>query len=322
MLIDFEAHYCLDDTFSLRALVNRDNHDETAGDAPGGPPAGPLENLTLSRIDVRLADMDRCGIDMQVLSHSAGIEALEPETAVAVARRVNDAVHEVMQRHPGRFLGWAALPVRAPEAAAEELRRCVQQLGFLGWNVYSYFVIRQRIDDTMFAPILEEADRLAIPVYIHPTAPNMAEYQGGPPALWGGLGYAADTMLTVVKMQLAGVFDRCPNIRFVLGHLGEGFPFVAKRMGGDPARSGGQCAHGIDYYLRNNFYVTTSGQFDPAAFACTRSVMGAERILFGSDYPMERAASGVEFLRSLPLSVEQRRGIAAENGIRAFGMQL
>ena len=320
MLIDFEAHYCLDDTFSLRALVNRDNQDETAG--AGGPPAGPLENLSLTKIAARLAEMDKNGVDLQVLSHSAGIEALEPESAAAVARRVNDAVYDVTQRYPGRFAAWAALPVRAPDAAAEELIRCVRELGFVGWNVYSNFGIGQRLDDPMFTPILEAADRLAIPVYIHPTAPNMAEYQGGPPALWGGLGYAADTMLTVVKLQLAGAFDRYPNIRFVLGHLGEGFPFVAKRMGGDAARFGGLCEHGIDHYLRHNFYLTTSGQFDPAAFECARRVVGAERILFGSDYPMERVGDGAQFLDALPLTAAERRGIESENGIRAFSLEL
>ena len=107
MLIDFEAHYCLDDTFSLRALVNRDNHDETAG--AGGPPAGPLENLSLTKISARLAEMDKNGVDVQVLSHSAGIEALEPETAVAVARRVNDTVYDVTLRYPGRFLAYLYL---------------------------------------------------------------------------------------------------------------------------------------------------------------------------------------------------------------------
>lgn len=318
MTIDFEAHYSLDDTFGLRALANADSQDETAG----GAPAGPLADISLSRVETRLREMDACGVDVQVLSHSAGIETLEPARAVAVARRVNDAVYDLSQRYPGRFLGWAALPVRAPEEAAAELERCICQLGFVGWNVYSNFGIEQRLDDPMFTPLLETADRLGIPVYVHPTAPNMAEYQGGPPALWGGLGYAADTMLTVVKLQLAGVFDRYANIKFVLGHLGEGFPFVAKRMGGDAARFGGLCEHGMDYYLRHNFYVTTSGQFDPASFECARSVIGAERILFGSDYPMERLRDGVEFLRSLPLSAAERAGIAGENARRAFELKL
>ncbi len=321
MIIDFEAHYSLDDTFHLRSLVIKDNEDETENDQPDGPPAGPLAAIALSKIETRLAEMDANGVDMQVLSHSAGVEAVDPACAVALARRVNNAAYEVTRRYPGRFMAWAALPMRQPEAAAREQERCIRELGFLGWNVYSNFGIPERLDDPMFAPVLEMADQLAIPVYIHPTSPNIAEYQGGPPALWGGLGYAADTMLTVVKMQLAGVYDRYPKIKFVLGHLGEGFPFVAKRMA-DPARTGGLCQHGIDYYLRHNFFVSTSGQFDKASFECTKQVVGLDRILFGSDYPMERVKDGVEFLDSLPLSVSEREQISSVNGIQAFSLAI
>ena len=317
MLIDFEAHYALDDTFNLRNLAIKDNADEVSGT---GAPAGPLEDISLSRIDRRLAAMDELGIDMQILSHSAGVESLEPQFALKIAQKVNNALYELTERYPGRFMGWAALPMRCPQEAAAELERCIRELGFFGWNVYSNFGIPQRLDDAMFAPVLETADRLAVPCYIHPPAPNMAEYQGGPPALWGGLGYTADALLTVIRMQLAGVYDRYPHIRFMLGHLGETLPFMMKRMSQDPGKVSGLSQHTIDWYMRHNFFVTTSGNYEEASLRCTLDVLGAERVLYGSDFPMEKAAEGVQFIRSAPITREERDAICFGNAAREFGL--
>lgn len=304
-IIDLESHYAIKATYDLKGKAIKGYDD--ANNAPGGPGAMISTLLDLDNIDHRLAAMDKAGVDACVLSHQAGIEAAEPEVATQLARLANDTLYAATQKHPGRFYGWAALPVRDPIAAAAELDRCINDLGFFGWNVYSNFGIKERLDDPMFAPILEKANELGCMVYIHPSAPNIEEYQDMGSSLWGGLGYAADTMLTFVRMMQACTFDKYPNMRFMLGHFGEGFPFVLKRMSGQQPDNGKK--YNIDHYFKNNVWVTTSGNTEPATFRCAYDVLGADRILVGTDYPMGSFKEIMDFLDSMPMSSVDREKI-------------
>lgn len=312
-IIDLETHYAVNEAYELKGKTIKGYSDTSTNE--GGKMVDPLQRvLGLDNIEERLRMMDEAGIDACVMSHQAGIEAADPEIAVELAQCANNQLYEMTQKYKGRIYGWAALPMRAPEAAAKELERCIKELGFFGWNVYSNFNIKERLDDPMFRPVLEKANELGCLTYIHPTAPNMEEYQGLGPTLWGGIGYAADTTLTLVRMMQVGIFDEFPNIKFILGHLGEALPFVMKRM--SLGRVDGNKKFEIDHYLTHNIWVTCSGNYDPASFRCTRDVIGIDRIMFGSDYPMEPFAKASEFIANTPLTVAERELVTSGTAIK------
>src|SRR5919205_1388358 len=177
--------------------------------------------------------------DLQVLSLLApGLEQLDPADAVAIARDANDQLGTAVQRHPTRLAGFAALPSPAPEAAADELERTVQVYGFKGGQISGQ--IRGRyLDDHFFWPILERAEALQVPLYIHPAPPSRAViealYSGFTPQVTallasGGFGWHVDTALHVLRLILGGVFDRYPRLQVIIGHMGETLPFMLPRF--------------------------------------------------------------------------------------------
>src|SRR5215208_3472514 len=169
----------------------------------------------------RVAAMDAAGVDVQVLSlTSPGVEQLDADEAVALARETNDGLAEAVRRHPGRFAGFAALPTAAPGAAADELERAVRGHGFVGALINGH--TRERyLDDSFFWPILERAETLGVPIYLHPTPPPRAvieaSYVGNyAPGVTAGLASAAwgwhvETATHVLRLILSGAFDRYPN---------------------------------------------------------------------------------------------------------------
>lgn len=317
-VIDLESHHAIKETYALKEKAIKGYSDNAR--LQTGPGADISVLLDLDNLEQRIAAMDEAGIDACVLSHQAGIEAAKPDAAVELARIANDTLYEATKKYPGRIYGWAALPMRDPVAAAKELARCITELGFYGWNVYSNFGIKERLDDPVFAPVLKKADELGCVTYIHPSAPNMDEYQGMGSTLWGGLGYAADTCLTFVRLMQTGALDRYPNIKFMLGHFGEGFPFVLKRMSG--RQPDGDKKYNIDHYFKNNVWITTSGNTEPATFRCSFDVLGAERILVGSDYPMGSFTETMDFLNDRPLSIADRKRIYSGNAQALAGDRL
>jgi len=190
--------------------------------------------------DGRIAEMDAAGIDMQVLSlTSPGLEQLDAAEAIALARDANDHLAEAVRRHPGRFAGFAALPTAAPDTAADELARTVREYGFKGALINGH--IRGRyLDDVFFWPILERAEALQVPLYLHPTPPPQpviaASYAGNyapevtvalAAAAWG---WHIETAVHVLRLILSGAFDRYPNLQLVIGHMGETLPFMLPRL--------------------------------------------------------------------------------------------
>jgi uncharacterized protein len=184
---------------------------------PGAGPGSPLGDKLADLGERRLAAMDAAGIDLQVISHTTpGVQNLDPDTAVTLARAANDRLAEAVREHPDRFAGFATLPTPAPEAAADELERTVAELGFKGAMINGHTAGRF-LDDPAFAVLLERAERLGVPLYLHPTEPvpavREAYYDGlAPAAGWflsaAAWGWHAETGLHVLRMVLAGVFDR------------------------------------------------------------------------------------------------------------------
>ena len=278
----------------------------------------------------RIAAMDEAGVDVQVLSlTSPGVEQLDAAEAVALARRANDALAEAVRRYPGRFAGFAALPTAAPEAAAEELGRVVEEHGFLGALVNGHARGRY-LDDPFFRPILERAESLGVPIYLHPTPPPRpvieASYTGDfAPGVAEGLAAAAwgwhvETATHVLRLILGGTFDRFPGLQVVVGHLGEGLPFFLPRLELALPREITKLDRSVGDYLRENVHYTFGGFNWPQAFLDLLLQVGAERIMFSTDHPYASMGEARAFLDRLPVSPADRESIAHGNAERLLGL--
>ncbi len=267
-------------------------------------PARELDDLG----EIRLRDMDAAGIDVQVISHmQPGTQIFDAETAVAMARKANDALYAATRAHPGRFFGFAELPTVDPMAAAAELERAVARLSFKG-ALINGLTAGAFLDDRRFWCIFERAQALDVPIYFHPGIPHpdvtqayYSDYRRGDfPFLTVAWGFTAETALQAIRLVVSGVFDAYPRLKIILGHLGETIPFTLWRcdwlLGHVAAKSGFADA------FREHFYLTTSGSFQHSALACCIAELGVERVMFAVDYPYNSSAEGLAFVRGAPIS--------------------
>lgn len=279
-----------------------------------------MEKRLLDVGEMRLRDMDRAGIDLQVLSHGApGCQQLDAETAVRLARRANDGLRRIVEVNPERFAAFAILPTPDPAAAAAEIERAVTKLGFRGAMIHG-LTHRQFIDDRRFWPIFERAEALGVPIYLHPAYPNPVvadayynDYAERFPELLGpALGFTLETATQGVRLVLSGVFDRHPRLKFIMGHLGEGLPFLLWRINESLSRPGNSSVAFRELF-REHFWLTTSGNFSDTALACSIAEMGVERILFAVDWPYVENAAAVEWLGKAPLTEADKAKIFSGN---------
>jgi uncharacterized protein len=275
----------------------------------------------------RLADMDANGIDLQVISHVApAAQALEGAEALARAREANDLLAAAVRAHPDRLAGFATLPTGDPWAAADELERATGELGFVGGLVNSTLGSNGAfLDDGRFEPLLDRFERLDVPLYLHPAPPSAALsevlYSGLPPSVaarlaTGAWGWHAEAGLHVLRMIAAGVFDRHPGLRLIIGHCGEMLPFMLARI--DAMLRVDTMAMKPSEYFARNIWVTTSGLFSIPPVMCTVQVLGVDRVLFSVDYPFGSNAAGRALLDTLPLSPGDVAKIAGGNAERVL----
>ena len=277
----------------------------------------------------RLAAMDAAGVDVAILSLTApGCEQLDAEVGPAIARETNDAVAAAVRAHPDRFLGYAAVYPKDVDGAVSELERAVNELGLKGWKTHSNFG-DSFIDDKRYWPILAKAEELGAPVYLHPAAPMIPELRTYGLALAGAaFGFGIETATAMVRLILSGALDEFPRLQIVLGHYGEGLPFIMQRIDHPFTRpyikavgaAVPDLKHPPSYYLRTNVWVSTSGNYLPAAFACTRDALGMDRIVLGTDHPYEDMDECMEFLRGLDLDDGQAAQLYQRNGA-ALGVE-
>jgi predicted TIM-barrel fold metal-dependent hydrolase len=318
MLVALEEHYAWDP-------VSQDNIVGTW--LKSNDPAA-YERL-YDRGNIRLQQMDVAGIDFQIMSlFDPGVQHDEDAArAVDNARRANDDLAESISQNPYRFGGFATLATQDPDAAAAELERAVTDLVLLGALVNGHTHGRY-LDDRAYDGLFDCAQRLGVPIYLHPTTPHPAVMDAWfVPYTKDGLhlaswGFGVETGTHALRLIYSGVFDRFPRLQMILGHLGEMLPFAAYRIDryyGLGGSGGADLAAPPSYYLRNNFYVTTSGDFSPVAFECTLEVIGPDRLMFSVDYPMDDNVAGAEFLANLPIDAEVRRKVADGNALSLFG---
>lgn len=272
----------------------------------------------------RIAEMDKAGIDVQVLSLTApGVEQLEPGDAIALARESNDFLAHAITQNPKRFGGFAALPTSTPDRAVEELQRRVREQGFQGAVINGHTRGRY-LDDKFFWSILECAQSLNVPIYLHPTpspkgvidawfsgfAPMVTEMLAGP-----GWGWHVETALHVVRMILGGVFDRFPKLQIIVGHMGETLPFMLQRFDVMPGAMT-KLQRPISSYLRENLHYTFSGFNFTPTFLDLFLEVGVERIMFSADHPYASMPRARAFLDELPISPVNKEQIAHGNAER------
>ncbi|KWV48510.1 amidohydrolase [Bradyrhizobium macuxiense] len=285
-----------------------------------------LQRRLQSSGEERIADMDRLGIDMQILSLTQpGVQMFEPGTATSMARSSNDLLAEAIAKYPARFDGLAAIAPQQPAEAAKELERAVRKLKLRGAIINSH-TKGEYLDDPKFWDILEALQALDVPLYIHPTTPPPKMIE---PFLERTLdaaiyGFACETGLHILRMIVGGVFDRFPKLQVVLGHLGEGLPFWLARL---------DFMHGVllprsknlkplkrspSEVLRQNFHYTTSGMCWEPAVLFVHKLMGADRILYAMDYPYQVVAEEVPAMDNLSINDQEKRMLFQTNAERVF----
>lgn len=260
--------------------------------APLGFGDEPLALKMRDYADLRLADMDNQGIDVQVLSMpSPGVQNLPAADAVIVAREANDALAEIVRSNPARFQGFATLPTPVPEEAAAELERTVTQLGFRGAMLYGR-TGNMLADAPEFDALYATAERLNVPLHFHPQTPVqpvMEAYYSGLPNNIGlsigtaGLGWYYDLGVQYLRMIFSGVFDRHPKLQVIAGHWGEVVLFYLDHTG--ILATNGKLERPLIDYFRQNFWVAGSGTVSERYLRWTAEVVGTERMMYSTDYP-------------------------------------
>jgi predicted TIM-barrel fold metal-dependent hydrolase len=278
---------------------------------------------------LRLKAMDEAGIDMQVLSFNDNIDHLDANDGTAVAADLNNDLAEAINKFPDRFAGLATLAPKDPEAAADELERGVKQLGLKGAMILPH-VLGEFIDAKKYWPIFGRAAQLGVPIYVHPTypSPDRLKMYSGYPEMGGPLwGYGAEAGLVSVRLICSGIFDEYPNLRIILGHLGEALPFWMRRMDVSirhPTHTTSPLVKRLKRlpgeYIRDNFFVTTSGMLWGPALLCTHLALGTDKILFSADYPHQPIQETVQFIESAPVSESDKEKIFHLNAEKILGL--
>lgn len=321
-LIGIEEHFLTADIRDAWSAIGLDATDPSVAFHSGS-----IEGRLLDLAQGRIALMDETGLDMQVLSLTTpALHDLGPES-VDMARRTNDALAEVVARHPTRFQAMATLPMSMPDEAALELERCIGTLDFKG-TVLCGKVGQRHLDDPSLLPIFHSAQALGAPILIHPRVPDAAVraayYSGFAPAVDAafatyGLGWHYDAGIQFLRLVLAGTFDRMPRLQVILGHWGEVVLFYAERLAAMDKVSG--LAQPMASYLRKNLYVTASGMFLPHYLERAAAVVGVDRLLFSTDFPYQYRPGhdARRFLDHCGLSDQDKAGFAHGNWMLLTG---
>ncbi len=316
--IGTEEHFVTDAVLTAWSRLDPSARGESRASAPPGEVGERLREVGEDRI----AAMDAAGLDVQVISlTSPGLHNLPPDAAAGLQVETNDRIAELVESHPERFQGFATLAVPAPAAAARELERAVTQLGLNGALLFGRTGERN-LDHPENWPIFEAAEALRAPLYIHPQIPQppvrAALYGGFDDAVDNafatyGIGWHYESGVQFLRLALAGVFDRFPDLQVLLGHWGEVVLFFLERADGMALQA--KLPRTFSEYVRQNAYITAGGVYSQRYMRWAVEVVGVERILFATDYPYRPGPDGgVEhFLQASGLARGDQERIAAGN---------
>jgi uncharacterized protein len=296
--------------------------DASTGDSRASVPPGEMGERLREVGARRIAAMDDAGLDVQVISlTSPGLHNLSTDQAVGLQVETNDRIAELVSTYPDRFQGFATLAMPAPAAAAQELERAVTKLGLHGALLFGRTGERN-LDHPDNWPIFEAAASLRVPLYIHPQVPQprvrAALYAGFDDVIDNafatfGIGWHYESGVQFLRLALAGVFDRFPDLQVLLGHWGEVVLFYLDRADGLAMQAG--LPHSFSDYVRHHAYVTAGGVYSQRYLRWAVEVVGVPRIMFATDYPYRAGPDGgVEhFLQTAGLDRVDQERIAAGN---------
>ncbi|HEX5508814.1 MAG TPA: amidohydrolase family protein [Pseudolabrys sp.] len=295
-----------------------------------------LEGRLLDTDDRLLRQMDQHGVGMMILSLNApAVQAIaDRKRAIDVAREANDFLAAKMHKHPGRYTGFAALPMQDPDAATVELERCVKQLGFVGAlvNGFSDTGDAKKLlyyDLPQYRPFWKALEALDVPFYLHPRNPSPGQipgYEGHNWLLGPNWAFNAETAVHALRLIGSGLFDECPKLKIVLGHIGEGIPAQLWRIDGrngwmkEPHRYAAK--RSVADYFRKNFWLTTSGNYSTSTLVQAMAEIGADRIMFSVDWPFEDVGQACQWIDNAKISEADREKIGRTNAVDLFKLKL
>jgi predicted TIM-barrel fold metal-dependent hydrolase len=316
----------IEEHFSVPDLVKRIDPGaiKSRGYRPRTPPPdgpSPLELLP-DLGDRRLEAMDKAGITLQVLSNSGpGPDLVPGAEGVAISRGMNDHLAAAVGKHPGRFAGFATLPMQDPDACPVELVRCVKKLGFLG-ALINGTTNGLFLDHPSYDGLLSAAEELDVPIYIHPHLPpepvRQAYYSNLPDGSArvlesAGWGWHQETAIHVLRMVIAGTFDRHPRLKVIIGHMGEMLPVMMARIDDVFRYDAGHLQRPISRTILDQVWLTTSGIFTEPPFLAALQTFGIDRLMFSVDYPYAPNAKGRDFLNRISVSPADMEKLAHGN---------
>lgn len=271
--------------------------------------------------DRRIALMDQNGIDYIVLSLSGpGVQA-EPDTAKAIrlARMANDTLAGEIAKRPTRYGGFAHLAMQDPGLAANELERCMHDLKFQGAMINGQ-TNGIYLDDRRYDIFWERVAALKAPIYLHPANPvDRPAMYADHPEVWGPTwSWAVETCTHALRLIFSGTFDRYPDARLILGHMGETLPIQLWRLDSRYAVSNKKYSiqKKPSDYARSNIKITTSGVCSDAALRCALDAIGPESVMFSIDYPFESTPIASQWISTANISDEERARVSHGNADR------
>jgi len=295
-----------------------------------------LERRLLDIQERRLALMDAHGMEMMILSLNApAVQAIpDPARATAMAERANDFLAEEVAKRPDRFQAFAALPMQDPGAACRELERCVRDLGFRGALVNGFSQVGS--DDSMvyydlpqYRPFWSVVEALDVPVYLHPRNPLPSAsqiYEGHPWLLGPTWAFGQETAVHALRLMASGLFDAHPKLKIILGHLGEGLPSsiwrVDHRNAWVKTKPAYPAEKALGDYFRANFWLTTSGNFHTPTLVDALTEVGADHVLYSTDWPFENIDHAADWFDAASISEADRLKIGRLNAIALFTLGL
>jgi predicted TIM-barrel fold metal-dependent hydrolase len=295
-----------------------------------------LEHRLLDIQDTRLAEMDKHGVEMMILSLNApAVQAIhDVPTAIAVARQANDTLAAEVAKCPARFAAFAALPMQDPDAAVLELTRCVRELGMVGALVNGFSNIGSPDNVTyydlpQYRPFWSALEAFDVPFYLHPRnpLPDWTKFYDGHAWMLGpNWAFSAETAVHALRLIGSGLFDQRPRLKIVLGHLGEGIPVqlwrIDNRNGWMKAPHHYAAKKGVADYFRKHFHLTTSGNFHTPSLVNAMTEMGADRVMFSVDWPFEDVGESARWFDQAGISAIDRRKVGRDNAIKLFKLKI
>jgi len=323
VIVDFHAYF--QPQSFLDHLRRRRDYPRIEKTAEGeviwsGPGAARRIRPDQTDIARRVEMLAAAGIDAQILrlQNVSGIDSFDPAEGLAIAQAANEELTEIARRYPGRFIPYAAVPMRDVAGAVAELERAVTKLGHRGVGI-SVGVDGKSLDHPDFAPIFDTAHRLRVPVLILPNHPSLIDARIEPYNwLTGAFGFQVDLSLVALRLLCGGLLDRWPKLDVVLANLGGVFPFIVERLDQywERVHAGGKKPLPVPpTEALRRFYLETASAH-PAAIRMTAEVIGIDRLVFGSDYPSFDFQRAVDIVRNCGLPPHDIEAILSGNAQR------